>query len=89
MDEYKKPQVGDAIIFRDSSGKDHNAIVTCDHGACINLVHVSSDEKRQDPYGRQIERPTSISHQSQNKVHGFNWRWPNEEPNPYVPPVSR
>ncbi len=89
MSEYKKAVVGDVVIFRDPSGKDHNAIVTIDHGGCINLLHVSSDSARQDQYGRQIERPTSVSHQSQNQAHGFNWRWPDEKPNEYQPPVSR
>jgi len=91
----KHPQVGDVIVYHDENGGAHNAIVTAywgdpanDYIGCLNLVLVSPDEARTDCYGRQIERKTSISHKSTMHVHGFYWRWPDEEPNGYTPPSS-
>jgi hypothetical protein len=92
----KHPQVGDAIVYHDENGGAHNALVTAywgdpardDYMGCLNLVFVSTDDSRHDQYGRQIERFTSISHKSTQHTHGFYWRWPEEEPNPYTPPSS-
>lgn len=117
-------EIGDRVIFADSSGVDQNGLVVAIHdrvsndgvwstdipsyhdapdrnedkdayedfisepyrqyeeGPCINLVFVSDDPNRQDSNGRQIERASSVSHISDNCVHGYNWRWPDEEPNP-------
>jgi hypothetical protein len=97
----RHPQVGDAIVYHDENGGAHNAVVTCYWGqptlpdgkenediGCLNLVFVSGDESRHDQYGRQIERLTSIAHKSTMHVHGFYWRWPDEEPNEYIAPSS-
>lgn len=82
--------VGDVVVYHDPSGKSSNALVTAVWGpTCINVIIVSSDETKQDNYGRQIERQTSMSHASVNMVHGFYWRFPDEEPNAYVPPQER
>ena len=40
----------------------------------VNVVLVSQDAKKDDPYGRQIERETSIPHQMNQVAHGFYWR---------------
>jgi hypothetical protein len=48
------------------------ALVTCVHGEfregqappCINVAYVSSDPSKRDPYGSQIERMSSLQHQS-------------------------
>jgi hypothetical protein len=78
------------VIWHDSVGKSYEALVTAVWSQhCINLVFVSGDESRQDSCGRQIERQTSASHKDQQRVHGFYWRHPDEEPNPYVPPEQR
>jgi hypothetical protein len=53
---------------------------------CLNLVFISDDDKRQDQYGRQLERETSVPHKEQNRVHGFYWRFEGEEPNPFTQP---
>jgi hypothetical protein len=48
---------------------------------CCNIVWVSSDKSKEDPYGRQLERATSISHgRSQGMVPfvGYCWAWPDE-----------
>jgi len=53
---------------------------------CINVVHVSGNIDKQDPYGRQIERDaTSVVHKGDSTAHGYYFRWPDEEPNPVNP----
>jgi len=86
--DFKQPVPGDVLVWHDPKGVPHNALRTVNWGTCINLVLVSGDENKKDQYGRQIEHQTSISHVSQNKTHGFNWRWPGEKQNPYTPPIS-
>ena len=58
------------------------------HWPCINLVHVAKDESRDDQYGRQIDRPTSVVHQDQNSAGGFCWRFPDEKQAQWEPPVK-
>lgn len=36
----------------------------------INVVYVSSDEAKRDPYGHQLERLSSLSAQSAHTAHG-------------------
>ena len=46
-----------------------------------NLVIVSSDTSKEDPYGRQIERVTSIPYgrdQGMTPFLGYCWCWPDE-----------
>lgn len=87
--EGRIPVVGEHVIYTNPVGIDHDALVTAVWGpVCINLVFVSSDKERGDSYGRQIERQTSMTYVSQNKVHGFYWRFPGDEKNPYVPPLE-
>jgi len=98
MSERKmpRPKVRDHVIFHDSLGVAHDAIITAawDQDAMIeypyvNLVVVSSDETKQDGYGRQIERYTSLGHGAANGAcHGHYWRWPHETPNPARAPSS-
>ncbi len=45
----------------------------------LNLVFASGDDSKDDPYGRQIERQTSIPHMSMQGAGGFCWRFPDEE----------
>lgn len=91
-----RPKVGDHVIYYDSTGKAHKALIT---GAWdtdsmieypyVNLVYVSSDETKTDSYGRQIERFTSTSHGRANGAcYGNYWLWANEEPNSYRAPSS-
>jgi len=94
------PNVGDVVVYHDTSGVGHTAFVTCYHGqvdeageytgriGCVNLVFVSSDENRQDGYGRQIERFSSISYVADWYVHGNYWRWQEDKPNPYKEPAA-
>ena len=52
----------------------------------LNVVFVSDDDKRQDQYGRQLERETSVPHKEANLVHGFYWKYSWEEPNQRIQP---
>lgn len=46
---------------------------------CVNLVFVVNDEERQDQYGRQIERETSVMHYGGYAASGFFWCHPEDE----------
>lgn len=54
------------------------------HYPCVNVVFCSLEGDKTDPYGRQIERETSVVHKQEQSAGGFYWRWPDEEPNPQV-----
>jgi len=43
-----------------------------------NLVFVVGETDKKDPYGRQIERATSVVHKSKQSAHGNFWCWPAE-----------
>jgi hypothetical protein len=48
---------------------------------CCNIVWVSSDSDKRDPYGRQLERATSVSYGRQQGMKPFVgncWCWPDE-----------
>lgn len=85
---YKPVHDGDVVIFRDSLGRDHNALVTCVHGGeawrdkgpTINIVHLDANEGASDSYGRQRVLPTSICHWSRTTANGMHWRHADEEP---------
>jgi hypothetical protein len=85
-------KVGDVVIYHDPVGTPHNALLTSawegTENPTVNLVYVSSDEKEQDPYGRQTKRESSVSHKSNTNVHGRYWRRETETPNPYKAPAS-
>lgn len=93
MSQENALEVSKVVVFHDPSGKPHNALVTAVWSGlpigCINVVVVSSDENKGDQYGRQIERYTSLCHKDYTKVHGFYWRFSDEEPNPYVAPEQK
>ena len=88
----RKYEIGQNVIFFDSLGKPHKALVTIwwmgpneimDYRAeggqpGCNLVYVCDDALKSDTYGRQIERATSVVHQSKQNAHGFKWCWPDE-----------
>lgn len=87
------PAVGNDVIFHDTLGRPHHAIVTAVHGdingwkpehnlPCVNLVFTSSDDSKQDQYGRQLERASSVVHKKSQGAHGYYYRYEDEEPNP-------
>ena len=48
---------------------------------CCNVVWVSEDKDKTDPYGRQIERQTSCNYgrqQGMTQFVGMCWCWPDE-----------
>jgi hypothetical protein len=76
----RQPKVGEPVVYVDPVGVAHPALVTNPWGpTCVNLVCVSSDDKKTDGYGRQIERYSSCSHKSVVPVHGNYWRFADEE----------
>jgi hypothetical protein len=86
-EEKREVKVGGHVIWHDSVGTPHDAVVTAVWSqTCINVVFVSGDESKQDSYGRQIERATSCSYKTTMNVHGFYWRFVDDEPNPYIAP---
>jgi len=57
---------------------------------CLNAVWVSVDERKQDPYGRQIERDhTSIVHAHGQPAGGIYWRWSGDPKNEIIEPTER
>jgi len=95
--------VGCQVIYTDEHFKDHHALVTAIWAAshehlvqgsdevkhtCVNLVYVSGDDTKDDPYGRQIERNTSVVHSSVQPAGGACWRFPSE-PRPKMGVVSK
>lgn len=77
--------VSDAVIYHDTTGTPHNALITDGNLTSAvgwrNVVFVSDDETKKDNYGRQIERELSVSHVSGTTAWGRYWRWPDEQPN--------
>lgn len=76
-------QVGDRVAYFDEKGRPRNALVTAvwpdmadDGPPGLNLVTVSMDEEREDSYGRQIERPTSVVHVQEQPAPGRYWEMP-------------
>jgi hypothetical protein len=45
---------------------------------CINLIIVSPNDECQDQYGRQLERHTSVVHQSNSSAQGYCFRFEDE-----------
>lgn len=82
MDE---PRIGDHVVYVDSRGRTRDALVTAIHEGMkpepgaqpgVNVVLVSDDEAREDSYGRQVERETSVVHEASQPAHGNYWREP-------------
>lgn len=79
-------QIGDAVVFVDPYGKEHQALVTTvftsghpgDDGPkpSVNVVYVSGDETKYDQYGRQVERSTSVVNEVNQAAHGMFWKEP-------------
>ena len=66
---------GKHVIYQDHIGSDHDALVTAISGVSANLVIVTSDPQRTDPYGLQIIRLQSVPHISVAGL-GISWREP-------------
>lgn len=63
-------KVGQAVMFTDELGVERPGVLTCVHGGeaeaapYVNLVTVSLEPLKTDDYGRQIERYSSVTHES-------------------------
>lgn len=96
VDLERQVHVEDSVVYVDSLGQPHNAVVTAvwgDHPydgspPCLNLVFVAGDDTKKDRYGRQIERETSVVHRTHQPAHGCYWMWPGEKPNPVRAPAE-
>lgn len=72
-------EIGNHVVYVDEYGKEHQALVTAIWGMetamkSLNVVYVNKDEKASDQYGRQLERATSVVHESAQAAHGRKWR---------------
>jgi hypothetical protein len=47
-------------------------------GPTINVLYVSDDDSKTDPYGNQIERLSSCSHKLNTAAPGRYWYFPDE-----------
>ena len=92
------PKRGETVIYHDAFGKPHVALVNevwslASHAQeeeelpTVNLVYISTDKTKQDAWGRQIERDSSVVHKSNTSAHGNYWRFEDEEPNPIREPM--
>lgn len=65
-------KVGDPVKVVDEEYAEHVGLVTAVHGSfdradsvpLINTIYVSGDSAKHDPYGRQVERLSSLGHVS-------------------------
>jgi hypothetical protein len=77
MTESSKPSIGQAVVFVDAQGKRHDALLLAVHGdtahAAVNLVYVTKNPDKRDPYGQQTERCSSVVHQLNQAAHGMYW----------------
>lgn len=76
-----RAEVGQACTFVDSLGRERAAIVTSSwkngdesKGDGVNVVVVDINEAKTDTYGRQVERFTSVPHQSTQPAPGMYWK---------------
>lgn len=79
----KQLNIGDHVIYTDAHGIEHDAVVTHVWQSVgglpgCNVVHVSGDDSKTDPYGRQIERATSVVHRSMQPANAFCWHSPDK-----------
>lgn len=78
-------QVGDSVTYVDEVSRPHKALLTAiwsqsgvieteaDEKCAVNLIYISSDADKRDPYGRQVERASSVQGQSEHTAHGRYW----------------
>lgn len=77
-DEVRAVHEGMVVLYVDSQGKPHNALVTAVHGPengkpSINVAYLNDTER--DSWGRRLERASSTVHQSKQSAHGNYWEF--------------
>lgn len=85
MSEVRQPVIGQSVVFTDSHGMGHPALITAVHGtataqwqASVNLLYVTNDTSKTDPYGHQIERNSSVVHKTSQGANGMFWTYTDE-----------
>lgn len=84
MEQKRELKIGDVVIYTDHYRVKHRALVTNVWSDGVgglpgcNVVYVSGDVTKADPYGRQLERETSCIHLSVQPAGGNAWSWPDE-----------
>lgn len=75
VDEHYVEHVGLVTAVHGKFGQTYDTADggTRTHVPCINVVCISADSAKTDPYGRQVERMSSLQHLSQG---------PDQMPNP-------
>lgn len=76
------PEIGRYVEFIDEHSRSRDALVTAVHDngqkreqlPAVNLIVVALDESQHDQYGRQIERPCSVSADGPHAAHGRFYR---------------
>jgi len=78
-------KVGDWVNYVDEHAAPHDALITAIHNGkgeieskedelcAINVVYVTKDQLKRDPYGQQVERASSVQGQSAHTAHGRYW----------------
>ena len=77
-------KAGDVIEVVDSHSVHHQALITIVHDGgtgepgpwAINVAYVTDDAAKTDPYGRQIERMTSVPAKSKHSAAGYFYLLP-------------
>jgi len=69
-------KIGDHVVYIDPTRIERQALVTAVFSQdCINIMFASADENKQDSYGRQLERATSLPREGAwNNGAGNCWR---------------
>lgn len=66
MTDEPSIKVGQAVCLLDEVGTEHVGLVTAVHGpsatSALNVLYITDDPTKRDPYGQQVERLSSISH---------------------------
>lgn len=79
-DLSKTPEPGTPVVFFDTYGKRHHALVTRGWTPTgVNVVYVTDASDKQDSYGSQIERASSVTHKSISQMPGYFWQYPDEQ----------
>jgi hypothetical protein len=85
MSEVRQPVIGQNVVFTDAHGLSHPALLTAVHGtatsqwqASVNLLYVTNDPAKKDPYGHQIERHSSVVHKTSQGANGMYWTFADE-----------
>jgi hypothetical protein len=79
-------KIGDAVEYVDEIAQSHKALITAVHGStvqtdngprhpAVNLIYVTDDTAKTDPYGRQVERQTSAVHEASQSAAGRYWKF--------------